>query len=350
MGYLPGYLGCYPYYGTVVYGTGYHYRSWRSRHHYYPRRFTWGFHARYNPWLVRWSFGFSYNSGFFRVGSRWLSDHQVARGGSRPKWFGPGGYRRPLVAADLTLLRERPSGRTRARLADGLPANMYNRSENIARVNKTVSQKPVPTIARAIARPAPVADDVFAGRDGQVYRRDPKGKWQVRKGNEWKPTKLPSPPPAATPSEHRERASRPSKTPSQPEAMRPRREPAIERAVPERAVPERGHPRERVTPPSERPVPPSERPAPPRERPTPPSERPTPPRERPAPPPERPTPGDLEREYRARERSERRDDSDAQPPVARPTPPPEERDRKAQDPPQEKPERSRENSKGKGDR
>ncbi len=40
MGYLPGYLGCYPYYGTVVYGTGHRYRPWRSLHHYYPRRFT----------------------------------------------------------------------------------------------------------------------------------------------------------------------------------------------------------------------------------------------------------------------------------------------------------------------
>ncbi len=46
VGYLPGYLGCYPYYGTVVYGTGYRYGSWRDRHHYYPRRFTHGAFTR----------------------------------------------------------------------------------------------------------------------------------------------------------------------------------------------------------------------------------------------------------------------------------------------------------------
>ncbi len=46
MGYLPGYVGCYPYYGTVVYGTGHHYAPWRGRSHYYTRPATWGFHAR----------------------------------------------------------------------------------------------------------------------------------------------------------------------------------------------------------------------------------------------------------------------------------------------------------------
>src|SRR5439155_1972813 len=94
-GYLPGYIGCYPYYGTVVYGTGYRYRPWRGRRHYYPRPFTWGFQPRYNPWLGRWSFGYTYWSGFLRTGSRWnrglLAQHPV----SPPRWFGPGGYRRP---------------------------------------------------------------------------------------------------------------------------------------------------------------------------------------------------------------------------------------------------------------
>jgi len=52
VGYVPGYLGCYPYYGTVVYGTGYHYPAWRHRH-YYSRPCTWGYYPRYNPWLSR---------------------------------------------------------------------------------------------------------------------------------------------------------------------------------------------------------------------------------------------------------------------------------------------------------
>ncbi len=352
VGYLPGYIGCYPYHGTVVYGTGYYYRPWRSRHHYYPRRFTWGFHARYNQWLSRWSFGFTYSSGFLRVGTRWRSDPPVARSNARTKWFGPGGYRRPLVAEDMTLLRARRPGRVRVRTADGLPSNLYSRQENVARVDQAVARTPARSIARPlIAKPAPVRDDIFAGRDGKVYRRDKKGAWQVRTGDKWEPTSLPAPPPATPRAGVRDRTSRPATEPSRPEPTRQREssrqrdEPAVERSVPQRETP-----RERPTPPTERPAPPSERPTPPRERPTPPRERPTPPAERPTPPRERPAPGDLEREYRARERSERRDNSEAQPPAARPTPPPEERERKAQDPPQEKPQRSRENSKGKGDR
>ncbi len=301
VGYLPGYLGCYPYYGTVVYGTGYHYRPWRSRHQYYPRRLTWGFQARYNPWLSRWSFGFSYSSGFLRVGTRWRSGDQVARTGARSKWFGPGGYRRPLVAKDMTLLRSRPAGRVRTRVSDGLPANVYNRTENIARVDRaSLDRVRVRTIAPRIARPVPAPDDVFAGKDGKVYRRETKGTWQVRTGTKWKPTSLPTPPATTV---HN------TPPPEAPEIRQRREMPAVERRAPQR-----NEPRERVTPPrepspppeqpSERPSPPSERETPSRERPSPPSDRPSPPREQPA-PSEKPSPGDLEREYRARERVER---------------------------------------------
>jgi hypothetical protein len=48
--YTPGYLGSYPHYGTVVFGTGWFYRPWWGAA-YYPRFWTWGFHARYAPWV-----------------------------------------------------------------------------------------------------------------------------------------------------------------------------------------------------------------------------------------------------------------------------------------------------------
>jgi hypothetical protein len=84
-GYTAGYTGCYIYNGTVVYGTGFHYRPW-YRHHYYPRPWTWGFGIHYDPW-TGWSMGrsrawwrpqgwFAYNMGTSRVG-----------------WWGPAGYR-----------------------------------------------------------------------------------------------------------------------------------------------------------------------------------------------------------------------------------------------------------------
>jgi hypothetical protein len=333
VGYLPGYLGCYPYYGTVVYGTGYRYRPWHGRHHFYPRRPTWGFHARYNPWLSRWSFGFSYGTGFLRVGTRWHPGHPDLRRRVRSAWFGPGGYRRPLVERDMTLLRTRRPERSRPRLPDSLPMNVYNRTENIARVDPTASRIPQ-SIARPLPRPAPVPNDVFAGKDGKVYRRDNTGSWQVRERTTWKPTKLPTPKPATPPPGSREPVVRPSTRPSQPEARSQRERPSVERPMPPRDNP----PARPQTPRAERPAPQSERPTPRPERPTPPSERPTP-------PPTTRAPGDLEREYRARERSGHEDKPDAPPPSARPTQRQESQDQKAQEPPREKSrERSRENT------
>lgn len=280
VGYLPGYLGCYPYYGTVYYGTGYQYRPWRSRHHFIPRRFTWGFQARYNPWLSRWSFGLSYSTGFLRNHAR--NRQTIDQRRTQSNWFGPGGYRRPLIGKDLALMRTRTRTRTRVAATgpDRPPANVYNRSENIARVDRTVVGIPVTSVRHPIARPAPVPNNVFAGKDGKVYRRDEKGSWQVREKTTWKDTKLPIPPPETPSSKYRGPTERPAPQPVRPDV---RVNPDV-------------HPRPEP-PPVQRQTPPS----------------------KPTPPPSSRTPGDLEREFRARERSvpEKRPD----PPPA-PAPPP----------------------------
>jgi hypothetical protein len=297
VGYLPGYLGCYPYYGTVYYGTGYQYRSWRSRHHFIPRRFTWGFQARYNPWLSRWSFGFSYSTGFLRGHTR--NRQTVDQRRIQSNWFGPGGYRRPLIGKDLALMRTRPRTRVQSPTPDRPPANVYNRPENIARVDRSVVRIPVTSIPHPIARPAPTPNNVFAGKDGKVYRRDEKGSWQVREKDAWKPTKLPNPPPETPSSRSRGPAERPAPRPEQP-APRP--------AQPDVRVNPDVRPRPEP-PPAQRPAPPS----------------------KPTPPPSSRTPGDLEREFRARERSvpEKKPD----PPPAPPPPPPQRSDPPSRRPP-----------------
>ncbi len=326
VGYLPGYMGCYPHYGTVVYGTGYRYGSWRSRHHFYPRRFTWGFEARYNPWLSRWSFGSSYGSSFLRVGTRWQPGRPTLQRRVQPTWFGPGGFRRPLVAHDLTMVRVRP-GRVRPRLPDALPMSVYSRPENVQRVNRTVLKSPFRSIARPMARPAAVPNDVFAGKDGKVYRRDATGTWQVRQGTNWKPTTLPTPPPAVQTPVTRERTGGPSVQPSQPgpgTQPPPRYQPKAQPQPDQRSqADQRSQPRGANV---ERRVPP---------RYNPPSQ-PSQPQPRPNPPSIGRTPGDLEREYRARERSSP-GGGGTPPPSARPTQPREEpRNQKTQEPPREK--------------
>jgi len=321
VGYLPGYLGCYPYFGTVVYGTGYYYPPWRGRHHYYPRRSTWGFQARYNLWLNRWSFGFSYNSGFLRVGTRWRADAPAAtRNRARSKWFGPGGFRRSLVAQDLTPIRERRA-RARTRVPDGLPANVYNRPENITRVDRSALRIRTRSIARSFKRPGAAPNDVFGGQDGRVYRRDDNGTWRVRTGSAWTPTPTPATGSTATGStatgstatgstatgstttpttNTRDRTSTPA-PPSEPPIVRQRREPAVERQLP---------PREDRS-------------------------------ERPTPRAERSSPGNLEREYRARQRSEGGARQESPPPAARSTHPSRERQEEKAPPPRDEKSRER---------
>lgn len=302
-GYLPGYVGCYPYYGTVFYGTGYRYRPWRGRHHYYPRPCTWGFQARYNPWLSRWSFGFSYGTGFLRVGYRWRSWQPQHRQGP-PLWFGPGGYHRPLVGRDMALLRAARPGRPRPRPADRAPANLYNRPETIARVDRTAARMPVrpvtPLPAQATRRP----NNVFAGKDGKVYQRDDSGKWKVNEGRTWKPARMPVASPAMPSRKGGGAAGGPTPTPrpSRPEVQLPPRPMPVE-APAERPAEPRGGPATRSVPPTIS-----------------------------------SGPGNLEREYRARQRASEGAYSGApatRPEPAKPASPPKER-QKDRTPPERK--------------
>jgi hypothetical protein len=213
VGYLPGYVGCYPYYGTVVYGTGYRYKPWRRRH-YYPWPCTWGYHARYNPWQARWGFGFTYWSGFLRVGFRWGWEPNAPHRHPTPRWLGPGGFRRPPLAPDGTMMRTR---RPSPRRPDGTPNNLYQRPRNVVRSDPAASRMPLRPIAAP--RTVPKPNNVYAGKDGKVYQRDGRGNWQVNENRQWKPTPAPV---AAPPSEPKPAA--PSSPPSQPMPVTPNRE------------------------------------------------------------------------------------------------------------------------------
>jgi hypothetical protein len=86
MAYTPAYLGSYPWYGTVVFGTGWFYRPWWGAY-YYPRPWTWGFHAMYAPW-AGWGWGFGW-------GPAWAGFRYGFGFGWGARWCGPGGFYRP---------------------------------------------------------------------------------------------------------------------------------------------------------------------------------------------------------------------------------------------------------------
>jgi hypothetical protein len=228
-GYTPGYEGCYPWGGTVVWGTGWHYRPWIGPVFWWPRPYTWGFNARYTPWSG-WGFGASWSYPFFNTSfgwGRWFRPvgwgrpGRIGSGwGSRRGWFGPGGYRPPTTivknywgnrpggirppgwnrgAAGVGAGVHRPGvvgpgrpGRPggpligfRPPVKDIRPVRIQN---NIyGRLPERVRDVPKPPSrgTAGVVRPVDRGNNVYAGRNGEVYRKTKDG-WQQRDKDTWR--------------------------------------------------------------------------------------------------------------------------------------------------------------------
>ena len=166
-----------------------------------------------NPWHG-WSFGISWSNGPFTI--------SIGRGGG---WWGPRGpYYRPVRRPGYPVYR--PPNRpgypgTRPPTAQPMPstrpaeANLYNRADQQARVadRSTTGRQPGRSTTDR-------ANNVYAGPDGNVYRRNPDGSWQQREGNNWKPADPGKvgggDRPSTRPSEPSTRPSQPSTQPARP--------------------------------------------------------------------------------------------------------------------------------------
>ncbi len=224
-GYTPGYEGCYPWGGTVVWGTGWYYRPWIGPVFWWPRPYTWGFHAHYTPWSG-WGFGASWSYPFFNTSFGWgRFFHPVGWGrpghlgsgwGSRRGWFGPGGYR-PPTAIVSHYWGSRPGGirppswKTGAGFVGGvhrpgvvgLPGRLGRgrtlgfsppqkdirpvRIQNniYARIPERARVAPMPPSHGPGVRPVDRGNNVYAGSNGEVYRKTPDG-WQQRDKDAWR--------------------------------------------------------------------------------------------------------------------------------------------------------------------
>lgn len=194
VGYTPGYLWSFPYYGVPVYGTGWHYPPYYGAA-YYPRPPTWGFHVGYNPW-TGWNFGVSWSNGFFSFGMAWSGgwDNDVYRPwGCCGGWYG-GGYRGPVVIDDRDInignsvnVGNRATARNRIdrdlnASLDRSRRNIYNRNENRSRnADRAAALSDVQQARPAANR----TNDVFADSNGNVARRGNDG-WQSRQDGEWR--------------------------------------------------------------------------------------------------------------------------------------------------------------------
>ncbi len=197
VGYTPGYVGMYPYYGTIVYGTGWYYPPYVSPYVYYPRPVTYGVAVRYNPW-TGFTVGFGYSTPFMHVG--------IVVGGPRyGGWYGPygrppypppyyrppyGGYPgyRPGYGGGYPGYGARPgygaAGGARPGTGGARPTpyggnNMYRQPGNTGRVTQPTAGT-MPSGKPASGRP----NNVVAGKDGNVYRQNG-NQVQQNKGGQW---------------------------------------------------------------------------------------------------------------------------------------------------------------------
>lgn len=196
VGYTPGYIWSYPYYGVPVYGTGWYYPPYGGAG-YYPHPPTWGLHVGYNPW-TGWNVGLSWTNGFFSVGVVW-SEHWGSYGTG---WYGGGGYRPPVFInnGDINIDNinignsinvgnrdkiEHHISNNNLRAEQLGQANLYNRAQNRARnADPAVVQRNLQRAKASQTRD----NNVYADKNGNVSRLQD-GKWQDRVQGQWKPQK-----------------------------------------------------------------------------------------------------------------------------------------------------------------
>lgn len=119
VGYTAGYYGCYPYRGTVVWGTGYDYPCWYGGY-YYPRPWTWGF-------------GFSYVSSHWAIGigycDPWWWSPSCYWGG----WWGYGGFAcHDIKVKHKYVYKEKYVYKSKSQPATLARANVYDKRDDVA--------------------------------------------------------------------------------------------------------------------------------------------------------------------------------------------------------------------------
>ncbi|MEW6348600.1 MAG: hypothetical protein AB1646_06025 [Thermodesulfobacteriota bacterium] len=210
-GYTSGYMGAYDLGGYLVFGTGYYYRPyfWPGfRPIYWPRPFTYGMRAHYNPITGTFSRGVGYYGPFggagrgavynprtgtyFRgavaygpnnaayaglayspsTGWHWVSG-TVPRGGHPPNPYLRWGGAAATVGAATAAARRGLAGTAGV-----------DRARPGAAGIKDTPLRPAPSERPSTGKHP---SDLYVGKDGQIYGRSDKGWSQYGKDGAWKP-------------------------------------------------------------------------------------------------------------------------------------------------------------------
>ncbi len=197
VGYYPGYMWSFPYYGVPVYGTGWYYPPYYGGI-YYPRPPTWGLHVGYNPW-TGWNVGVSWSNGFFGMGVSFGGGYGYYGPGRCCGGFYGGGYHHHTTiinTGDINIGNSVSIGnRNNVNIGSNNRGsgnrtqnnNIYNRPENRGRrADRTTVQR-----EQQKARPSTNrANDVYADRNGNVARRNGDN-WETRSNNSWQTQERP---------------------------------------------------------------------------------------------------------------------------------------------------------------
>ncbi len=178
VGYTPGYMWSYPYYGVPIYGTGWYYPPYWGVY-YYPRPPTWGLHVGYNP-RTGWNFGVSWGSPYFSVGVTWGGGGYRCCGGG---WYG-GGYHHNTninVNGDINIGNSVSVG-NHDNVGRSNHNNLYKSPENRHRNAEPSARQHQQQEARSNTQRR---NDVFADNNGNVVRQN-NDQWQQRTDNQWK--------------------------------------------------------------------------------------------------------------------------------------------------------------------
>ena len=126
VGYTPGYLWSFPYYGVPIYGTGWVYPPYFYGPWYYPHPATYGMAVAYNPYYG-WGVGMAWTAGFFTfgimVGGGW-----GGYWGHPPYWGGGGGCYNCNIDIGNNWGENRPRPK-QGDLSNRGQGNRYNRPE-----------------------------------------------------------------------------------------------------------------------------------------------------------------------------------------------------------------------------
>ncbi|MFT4518917.1 MAG: hypothetical protein ACI9JM_001306 [Halioglobus sp.] len=221
VGYTPGYMWSYPYYGVPVYGTGWYYPPYVGAV-YYPRAPTWGLHVGYNPW-TGWNFGVSWGGPFLRVGVVWGGGYHGYHGGHCCGGRYGGGYHHNDIninTGDINIGNNVNVG-NRDKIGNNISNsnrknNLYNNDRNSHRNADKSALKGQRQVARSNTTRK---NDLYAGKNGQVARKN-SDQWQVRDNNQWKDSSR-NKPAAAKTSQYNKPSTKPAQRPqSRPQQSR----------------------------------------------------------------------------------------------------------------------------------